>query len=384
MKKNTSILVLVVLISATASVSQQKIKPVVFKGHGDEVLSVAISSNGRFVLSGSADHTMKLWDIVTGRVVRTFKGHQGSIRTVVFTPDDKYALSGSEDGILKLWELSTGREIRSFIGHRGIVNSIAVTPDGMYVISGGANDKYFIQKEKDWERLILENNNLLLWEISTGKLIDSFRVTTHTIKAVALTPDGRFLLSLDSFKHLILWDMESRNQINILAVNQYPPPHTPISIALSPDGKYAISGGDRWDNYIHFWDIVTGKKVGYFSRSAGCEVVKTEDKSGEKADSYFSGLELLKGISLADSVYWSQSSGNRSYNYGVNSVAFTPDGKYFVSGSEDIQLWEIETGRCVKLFRGHESGITTVAVTPDGKYIVSGSIDNTMRLWKID
>src|SRR4051812_47967071 len=76
-----------------------------FAGHTGRVLSVAFSPDGKRALSGSADHTLKLWELDSGRQLRTFSGHAGEVRSVAFSPDGKRALSGSADHTLKLWDL---------------------------------------------------------------------------------------------------------------------------------------------------------------------------------------------------------------------------------------------------------------------------------------
>ncbi|MCY3019106.1 MAG: hypothetical protein NTW87_08775 [Planctomycetota bacterium] len=79
---------------------------------------------------------MKLWDVATGRELRTFSGHTDGVFSVAFSPDGKLALSGSWDKTLKLWEVATGRELRTFSGHDGQVMSVAFSPDGKAALSG--------------------------------------------------------------------------------------------------------------------------------------------------------------------------------------------------------------------------------------------------------
>ncbi|HKZ56124.1 MAG TPA: hypothetical protein VJ024_00310 [Thermodesulfovibrionales bacterium] len=71
------------------------------------------------------------------------------------------------------------------------------------------------------------------------------------------------------------------------------------------------------------------------------------------------------------------------HNSGVNSVSFSPDGKYALSGSSDktLKLWVIETGREIRTFSGHNGGVNSVSFSPDGKYALSGSWDKTLKLW---
>ena len=79
--------------------------------------SVAFSPDGRSALSGSSDRTLKLWDVATGKEIRTFTGHADMVWSVAFSPDGRTALSGSDDNTLKLWDVATGKEIRTFAGH---------------------------------------------------------------------------------------------------------------------------------------------------------------------------------------------------------------------------------------------------------------------------
>jgi WD40 repeat protein len=105
-------------------------------GHKGGVTSVAFSPDGKFALSGSWDKTLKLWDVASGKEIRTFYGHASDIFSVAFSPDGKFALSGSYDTTLKLWYVESGKEIRTFYGHASDIFSVAFSPDGKYALSG--------------------------------------------------------------------------------------------------------------------------------------------------------------------------------------------------------------------------------------------------------
>ena len=103
------------------------------------------------------------------------------------------------------------------------------------------------------------------------------------------------------------------------------------------------------------------------------------------------GTKMLSGSFDGTIHLWSVETGKelkvfRGHNNQVNSIAFSPDGTKIVSGSrnETICLWSVETGKELKVFRGHTNNITSVAFSPDGTKIVSGSWDTTVRLWSIE
>jgi len=142
-----------------------------FKGHNGGVKSVCISPNGRYALSGSNDHTMKLWDITTGHIMKTFDGHTNTVNSVTFSPDGKYALSGSDDHTMKLWSISTEQVLHTFIGHSGCVLSVDFAPDGKYALSGN------------------DDHTMKLWNIQKGDYI-SFAGSKN--EWIIFTQDGYF------------------------------------------------------------------------------------------------------------------------------------------------------------------------------------------------
>jgi WD40 repeat protein len=81
------------------------------KGHRDDVKSVAVSPDGKWLASGSQNQTVKIWDLATGKEVHTLRGHKGAVQSVAFSPDGKQLVSGSLDETLKVWDLATGAEV---------------------------------------------------------------------------------------------------------------------------------------------------------------------------------------------------------------------------------------------------------------------------------
>ena len=212
-----------------------------FIGHTDSVEGIAISPDGKYVLTGSKDTTAKLWDTATGAQVRTFSGHTDWVNSVAFSPDGKYVLTGSTDKTAKLWDTAPGAQVRTFSGHTEQVNSVAFSPDGKYVLTGGVDQAR-------------------LWNATTGAEVRSFG---DFVDSVAFSPDGRYVLTSDGGSAAHLWNAATGAQVLTFSG------HTDavVSLAFSPDGKYVLTGS--WDKTAKLWDSATGKEVRTFSGHTG-------------------------------------------------------------------------------------------------------------------
>ena len=149
----------------------------VLLGHTSWVSSVAFSPDGRRIVSGSTDNTLKVWDAATGQETLTLKGHTSWVMSVAFSPDGRRIVSGSDDKTLKVWDAATGQETLTLKGHTEAVWSVAFSPDGRRIVSGGAD------------------KTMKVWDAATGQETLTLKGHTGKVMSVAFSPDGRRIVS---------------------------------------------------------------------------------------------------------------------------------------------------------------------------------------------
>jgi WD40 repeat protein len=350
-----------------------------FAGHTDRVDAVAFSPNGRYAISGHYIGRMKLWDVLTGRELRTFSERSNKVSSVTFSPDGQYIVSGGWDKTLKLWDITTGRELRTFVGHSDKVRSVAFSPNGQYIISGG------------WDKTIR------LWDVATGRQLRTFVGHIDQVFSVTFSPDGRYILSGSLDNTMKIWDVATGRELRTFG---YPKPvNSPsslidlsksifLTVAFSPDGRHIISSGGG-DCILKLWDVATGRELRTFDGRIPLFYNPVNSVAFSPDGRY-----VLSGGNDKAPKLWDVSTGrilrtfagkSSIFSGSVNCVAFSPDGRYIlVSDDKALKLWDITTGRILRTFVGHSSPAGSTVFSPDGRYILTGSGDETVKLWDVE
>ncbi|QIR41002.1 hypothetical protein HCG51_32855 [Tolypothrix sp. PCC 7910] len=324
-------------------------------GHSDTVNAVAFTPDGKYVISGSSDNTLKVWNWQTGELLRNLEGHSDSVYAIALSADGKYVISASDDKTLKVWNWQTGQQLRNLEGHTNSVNALALTPDGKYVISAS------------WD------NTLKVWDWQTGQQLRTLKGHSDWVNALALTPDGKYMISASLDNTLKVWDWQTGEEVSNLegytnSVN---------ALTLTPDGKYVISAS--WDNTLKVWDWQTGQQLHTLAGHTNLVNALTLTPDGK----YVISASNDKTLKVWDWQTGEQLRTLEGHSDSVNALALTPDGKYVISASNDktLKVWNWQTGEQLRTLKGHSGWVNALALTPDGKYVISASNDKTLKVW---
>ncbi len=219
------------------------------EAHEQEVTAVNISSDGSKIITGSEDKTVKLWKLETGNMLRNFTGHNGAIFGVVMTPNDKYIISISEDKTAKIWNWHNKSLLRTLEGHNFSINSVDVSPDGKTIATSG-------------------EKSIKVW--SWGNKEPSFSLEGHnfTVRSIAICSRGEYLVSGSYDQTIKIWSLENQSLIKTLeghkgGIN---------SVAFSDDRNFVASGSG--DKSLIVWDLNNGSKFGPFLHDNYVQCVK--------------------------------------------------------------------------------------------------------------
>jgi WD40 repeat protein/serine/threonine protein kinase len=329
------------------------------EGHTAWVTAVAIIPDGRRAISGSGDHTLRVWDLENGGRLRTLEGHTDRVHAVAVTPDGRRAISGSGDHTLRVWDLESGETVRVLEGHTDWVTAVAVTPDGRRAISGSGD------------------HTLRVWDLESGETVRVLEGHTDWVTAVAVTPDGRRAISGSEDHTLRVWDLEGGRAVRVLEGYG----GKANAVAITPDGRHAVSGSA--DHTLRMWNLESGQSIltleGHGNSVTAAVAITPDGLRGVSASANYTVLvwDLESGQSLRTL---------QGHTDWVTAVAVTPDGRRAISASADhtLRVWNLETGPSLRPPEGYMDGVTGVALLPDGRGASLTSDYHTLRVWDLE
>ena len=334
---------------------------------------VIFTSDGRYLISASADKTIRVWDTSTGEVVRVLRGQigagvEGKIYAAALSPDDRilavggfmahgFGIDDDKVGDIRLFNFKTGEVIALLRGHSDVIFGLAFSQDGNRLISGSFDKTACIWNVRDQKITHLlkghtghifgvtfspdvtmavtgsDDGTLKLWNTKSGTLISTLKGHTDVVRSVAFTPNGKYLLSGSDDKTIRMWDGRTGRFIKVLALQN----RTIESLSISPDGTKVLTGhgleyGERSNNVF---SIPTGKKITSFKKHTNV----------------------------------------------ISATDISPDGRTAATGGgndNEIFLWDLITGKVRQKMVGKGKTIWSVGFFKDGRSIAWG------EKWKLE
>ena len=398
--------------------------------------------NDSHAVSGSLDKTVRIWDTTSSECQRIFKGHNGTINDLKVVAQKNYIITGSSDGSVRYWDLKTGTSFRISQFSDPVAN-IALDGSGQFAwitTKSGAglietcnvfryqapylfslpesaseidelhrvhrqklsaaisafNKKNYIgamervtqaRSIKGYERdyPAFQRWADLYKVLPKLKLKDVWKhadLIEHKdrITSLAVSPVSETFFSAAKDQSIIQWDIETRRVTTILSEF-----NKPISaLMVTSDGNRILAA---YGENIQLLDIQGGQKLSLFCHHAGnvTALAITADgrfalSADDKGALYL--WRLLTGEMMA--AFDNKETANKKNI--ISTIAVTPDGRFAVTGNLNdylVSVWDMETGKIVRVLDGHENVVTSIAVTSDGRHILSGSADGTLRLWQV-
>lgn len=340
----------------------------VLREHRDEVTSCAMVSGGKAAISTSTDATTKLWNLDSGGCTGTLT-HDGQASTAcAFIKDDQLFVVGFEDGTLRVWNRRTLKLVETLYGHTAYVTACAATADGKYLVTTSRDE------------------TLRVWDLASLKLLHTLQRADDPggpsprgsegrrwITALALAADGKTAFAASGDGLVSHWNLASGSLIKPFRVAK----DRIDSCAVTPEG-YLLCG--LADGTLLIWNLAEMECVDRLSAHTGSVSACALTRDGRRVvtASQDRSLKLWDLSALG-------SAPQEVHAAPITACAMTPDELTAVSASEDrsLKVWDLVTGKRRVNLEGHEDQVTACAVYGNGHRVVSGARDGNLRIWNV-
>ncbi|VTR91844.1 wd40 repeat-containing protein : WD40 repeat-containing protein OS=Haliscomenobacter hydrossis (strain ATCC 27775 / DSM 1100 / LMG 10767 / O) GN=Halhy_6675 PE=4 SV=1: WD40: WD40: WD40: WD40: WD40: WD40 [Gemmata massiliana] len=312
----------------TLGASGRAAEPVVIRGHKDRINAVAFTPDNKILATGSTDKTVRLWDAKTGKELLSLEAHTGAVTGLAFSFDSKKLVTGGygprqkgtevSAGEVKVWEVPSGKLLQTMEKMPFAVEAVAFDPNGRQV---AANSGKLVHS----------------WEVATGARKVTFEGHTEPVRGVGFDAQGARLVTTGEDGTVRVWHPDTGKLLHTFKGHQ----GFALATAVTPNGTRAVTGGQ--DHSVRIWNLETGKEERKLTSHGGP----------------------------------------------VSGVSMSSDGKTFAAASgldSAVRIWETETGKEVRVLRlpKESRGPSRVAYSPDGKRIAVACFDNSLRVYDLD
>ncbi|KAF9299266.1 hypothetical protein BGZ88_011481 [Linnemannia elongata] len=369
-----------------------------FQGHQDVVASLAYSPNSPQLLSGSYDQTARLWSIETSSTDLILNGHSNVVTAVAYSPTGLQVATASHDKSVRLWDARTGAVVFVLTDNIDMVTSIAYSPNGNTIAPTGWDETIrvfdtltgllVLEACKGGDGIMcltysLDDQRaatgsfdgwLQLWEATATTLGPGRKWTAHTsgITSIAFSPDDRWIASSSDDHTVKLWDSHSGVLISSFVSHT----ESVDCVRFSPNGSHIASAS--YDKTLRIWEVNSLRTCFDSHDTAYSHLCATYSPDGQ---------QLITGSRQTPMRQLNADSGEVDFVFpdhlhDTHCIKFSPDGlQIAICSDNDVTLWSVESCTTSFVLSGHESCVESLAFSPCGRWLASGSEDKTVWLW---
>ena len=350
------------------------------------------------------DNNIQLWDIATGTPVEILTGHTSFVTDIAYSPDGKKLLSGSKDKTLRLWTIPAQPQITLRRGYNNQkIHDIAYHPQGK-LFSTLSSDHIHLWNHEDSRPIRVkkfrdaqmskvvfsydgkeiasasEDGKIILWDSGDLNPIYSFATESKLITQIQYNSDASILASCSVDTNINLWDIERSNgKVRHKKIMHFDAHLAKVnSIAFHPNNHVLASASQ--DKTIRIWDTKNNEQLKVISRHKAAVNCVVFSASGE----FLASASDDRTIRIWDTVEWKELYVLREHSQPIVSLMFRGNSLISTAVDNTILLWDVVTGKLVSRFQHTSSEITGMAFRPDGKGFISTSADATIRIWELE
>jgi RNA polymerase sigma factor (sigma-70 family) len=328
---------------------------------------LTFSPDGKTLASLGGGNTVRFWDPATGKELREHPGHRKGFLFIALSPDGRTLASASSDPDVHLWDTAIGRELGQINAADMEMNAVQFSADGRTIIT------------------LSDDKNLQFWDAATRKRLGQLAAPFESgLRLHAASPDGKLYASSYEDKaggnNIVLWDVSTGKNLRVLNRDSW----WSGALGFSPDSRlvYSWSGAKQ----VFIWDVITGKLLRKFPAGVG-QCYKGKFSPDGK---WFACRSREEGLLL-----YSLASGSEACRFKIQDMdsadwgglTFSPDGRMLAAGDPAGTIHLVELATCKlrrRLTGGHEAGIGGLSFSSDGAILVSGSEDTTAVVWDVN